>query len=302
MSEQRSYRSPGAFRRALTDKLKDKAKTSRWNLPQLQRQMAYDRLLERLYLVDEGWVVKGATALLARDIGVRGTIDIDLYRATASEVAEADLRDASGRDIGDWFRFELGPARPMGDETKGLRIPVRAHIGVTTWTEFHVDLVGSDLRMTGEPEGVPALARVVMPDVEQHGYRVYPLVDHIADKIAAILQRYGETQAPSTRYKDLVDLVAIVTSAPVEAGLQRVALRSEAERRGVTLPPRFDVPDRELWERGYEAEAGRSIMPTRRTLDEALEVVRQFVDPLLDGTAEGAWDPKAGRWVGGGVS
>src|SRR5450432_1639413 len=35
--------------------------------------MAYDRLLERLYLVDEGWIIKGATALLARDIGVRGT-------------------------------------------------------------------------------------------------------------------------------------------------------------------------------------------------------------------------------------
>jgi hypothetical protein len=30
--------------------------------------MAYDRLLERLYLVDEGWIIKGATALLARDI------------------------------------------------------------------------------------------------------------------------------------------------------------------------------------------------------------------------------------------
>jgi hypothetical protein len=32
--------------------------------------MAYDRLLERLHLVDEGWIIKGATALLARDIGV----------------------------------------------------------------------------------------------------------------------------------------------------------------------------------------------------------------------------------------
>ena len=45
--------------------------------------MAYDRLLERLNLVDEGWIIKGATALLARDIGVRGTIDIDLYREVA---------------------------------------------------------------------------------------------------------------------------------------------------------------------------------------------------------------------------
>jgi hypothetical protein len=55
-----SYGSPGAFRRALTDKLRDLATRSRWTLQQLQRQMAYDRLLERLYLVDEGWIIKGA--------------------------------------------------------------------------------------------------------------------------------------------------------------------------------------------------------------------------------------------------
>jgi hypothetical protein len=61
--------------------------------------MAYDRLLERLYLVDEGWIIKGATALLARDIGVRGTIDIDLYREVAREIAETDLRRAAARAV-----------------------------------------------------------------------------------------------------------------------------------------------------------------------------------------------------------
>jgi hypothetical protein len=28
----------------------------------LERQVAYDLLLDRLYLVDDGWIVKGATA------------------------------------------------------------------------------------------------------------------------------------------------------------------------------------------------------------------------------------------------
>ena len=55
---------------------------------QLQRQMAYDRLLERLYLLDEDWIINGATALLARDIGVRGTIDIDLYHDVAREISD----------------------------------------------------------------------------------------------------------------------------------------------------------------------------------------------------------------------
>lgn len=296
MPEGRSYTSPAAFRQALTDKLRAKAETSQWTLQQLQRQMAYDRLLERLYLVDEGWVVKGATALLARDIGVRATVDIDVYREAAREVAEADLRAAVAKDIGDWFTFELGASRPVAAGAPGVRIPVSAYIGPTVWASFNVDLVGSDLRMTGEPDAVPPLARVVMPDVEQHGYRAYPLVDHIADKIVAMFEPHGERGMPSTRFKDLVDMVAIVLTASVDAEPQLTALRSETDRRGVALPARFGVPDRSLWEPGYAAEAGRSLLPIAHTLDDALATVSPFLDPLLDGDAAGAWDPEKRQW------
>jgi hypothetical protein len=291
-----SYGSPGAFRRALTDKLRVLAAGSRWTLQQLQRQMAYDRLLERLYLVDEGWIVKGATALLARDIGVRGTLDIDLYREVAREIAMADLHEAAALDLGDWFRFEIGPPRALVD-TGGVRLPVKAFVGNTEWAAFHVDLVGEDLRMTGEPEDVPPLARVVMPDVEQHGYRAYPLVDHVADKACAIFERHGAAGTPSTRYRDLVDLVAIVLAARVEAEPQMAALRSEAHRRGLQLPGRFAVPDRGLWLSGYAAEAGRSLLPKARTLDEAIATVMPFLDPPLAGTARGRWDPQNTRWT-----
>jgi hypothetical protein len=40
--EPAGYRSPGAFRRALTDRLRAIAAGSRWALPHLQRQFAYD--------------------------------------------------------------------------------------------------------------------------------------------------------------------------------------------------------------------------------------------------------------------
>jgi hypothetical protein len=272
------------------------AADSRWPLPHLQRQFAYDRLLERLYAFDDGWIVKGATALLARDLGMRATIDVDVYRARARELAETELRGAAGRDIGDWFRFEIGPGRSVGDGEMGVRLPTTAYVGPTEWAKFHVDLVGSDLRMTGEPEPMPPLAPVAMPDVAQHGYRVYPLVDHIADKLVAIFQLYGHLQRPSTRYKDLVDLVSIVTGASVAAEHQLTALASEAERRGVALPPRFDAPDRALWEPGYAAEAARSLLAVGRTLDEALAIARPCFDPLLDGSAAGTWSPNAGRW------
>jgi Nucleotidyl transferase AbiEii toxin, Type IV TA system len=292
-----AYATPVAFRRALTDRLKALAKSSRWELPQLQRQFAYDRLLERLYLMDDGWIVKGAVALLARDLGVRASIDIDVYRAKSVDAAEADLREAAGRDAGDWFRFEIGPRGAVADGAVGIRLPVTAYVGTTAWAQFHVDLVGADLTMVGEPDAVSALAEIDMPDVSQRGYRAYPLVDHVADKVAATVQRYGASQRPSTRFRDLVDLVAIAQGASTDAEEQIRALASEAERRGIVLPETFDVPDRALWESGYAAEAKRSLLTNSHTLDEALAVVRPFVDPVLVGTARGTWDNERGAWV-----
>lgn len=162
MIEQSKYASPPAFRRALTDRLRALAVDGSWTLLQLQRQIAFDRLLTRLYQANADWVVKGATALLARRIGVRATVDIDLLLNRARADAEADLRAAAAIGIGDWFRFEVGLARPVAAGTAGVRLPVRAYIGTTVWSSFHVDLFGSDLAMTGNPERVEPLIRLEM--------------------------------------------------------------------------------------------------------------------------------------------
>jgi len=297
MTARGRYATPAAFRRALTDRIKSMSMSAsaKWTVPQLQQQVAYDRLLERLYLVDDSWIVKGATALLARDLGVRGSLDIDLYRFGGREVAEADLRRAADLDIGDWFQFEVGLANPAA--SGALRLPINATIGGTTWFVFHVDLVGPEIVMTGHPDDVPPLVRGAIPDVEQSGYRAYPLVDHVADKVAAMYELHGSARVPSTRYRDLVDLVAIVLGASVRAEEQRMAIVSELERRGLIIPESFGAPDRSLWERGYAVEAGRSLLNIASTLDEAVELVGSFANPLFDGTAHGIWNPNARRWT-----
>lgn len=296
MSPQPAYSAPAALRRALTDRLRILASTTPWTLAQLQRQLGYDRLLERLYRVNEGWVVKGATALLARGLAVRATLDIDVFRAVTQEVAEADLRKAAGMSIGDQFRFEVGAAQPVSAVTGGIRLPVTAYVGTTLWCAFHVDLVGAGIQLLGEPEHAGPLAPVSMPEMEQHGYTVYPLIDHIADKVAAIVQLYGVMGSPSTRYKDLVDLIAILSRISVPAATQAAALQSEAGRRGITLPKRFSVPDERMWKQGYGSEAKRSHLTTELTLEGALVLARAFLDPLLGGTASGTWNPKRRRW------
>ena len=296
MTDTRRYASPQAFRRALTDRLGAVVVAGEWDLPQLQRQFAYDRLLARLYISDDAWIVKGATALIARGIAVRSTIDVDIYRERTLGEAEADLHEAVGRHIDDWFAFRLGPGQSVNDGSE-VRIKVDASIGATPWARFHIDLVGSDLVMTGRPDDVPSIARIDMPQVQQDGYRAYPLADHIADKVCAILQRYGDSELPSTRFKDLVDLVAIVGASFVDADAATEALHSEAGRRGLLLPRSFEVPDRDLWMRGYAAEASRSSLGRAETLDEALAEVDEFINPILSGTATGWWDADAREWT-----
>jgi cystathionine gamma-lyase len=162
------YATPGAFRRALTDRLRCvAAPNGPWPLAQLQRQFAYDRLLTRLYAFDETWIVKGAAALLARHIAVRHTIDLDIYRAAGLRQAEEDLRVASAIDASDWFVFEIGRGNPVADAVMGLRLPVVARLGVAPWANFHVDLVSDGIMMTGAPDDVPPLVGVHLSGVPQ---------------------------------------------------------------------------------------------------------------------------------------
>lgn len=139
---------------------------------------------------------KGSTALLARHIAVRHTIDVDVYRDVSRGQAERDLREALLIDGGDWFTFQAGPGRPIADGASGTRIPVDALLGTTTWSKFHVDVVAEGVAMTGTPDDVRALTDIALPGLPQPTYRAYPLLDHIADKVCAILERQGTAFRP----------------------------------------------------------------------------------------------------------
>jgi hypothetical protein len=292
------YATPAAFRRALTDRLRSIARpVGRWSLADLQRQFAYDRLLARMYRLDPEWIVKGAIALLAREIAVRHTVDLDVYRADTTHRAEEDLRTAAATDVGDLFCFESDASVPLAGGVDGVRVHVTARVGTAEWARFPVDLITDGVRMTGTPDDVPPLAAIRIPDLPRPGYRAYPLVDHIADKTCAIIEPHGAARHPSSRFKDLVDLVALASAARVTADGQRRALLSEGQRRGLTLPRRFDVPDEAAWRPGYSAEARRAAVPIATTLDEAVGIVRGMLDPVLDGTATGVWNPHKQAWL-----
>lgn len=301
---ERRYPDPAALRQALTDRLRLLVRQRPGaQLADLQRQFAYDRLLSRIFVAEpEGWVLKGATALLARMQGsARHTIDVDLYRQSGGLAdAEVALRAATSIDLGDFFRFEPSPGRRIASGSATLRIPVVAYLGATEFARFHVDLV-TDLPMTGEPDEVGALVPFDIPGLDPVRYRAYPLADHVADKVCAFLEIHpralGPAQ-PSTRYRDLADLALIAHTQTIAADGLRRALESEVRRRELQLPPGLPSPEADGWRAGY-ARVARDVpgLP-ERDLDGALATVRRFLDPVLDGTASGSWNPSGLTWSG----
>lgn len=287
----------------MTDRLRRFSREERpgTQLADIQRQFAYDRLLTRVFLADpECWVLKGATAMLARLQGVaRHTIDIDLYRRLGDlPAAEAELQRAAAIDLGDHFRLALGAGRMLVEAGHALRIPVVAYVGATEFASFRVDL-SAGLSMTGTPEEVSPLVPIDLPGVKSARYRAYPVADHIADKVCALFEMHERTDGPpepSTRYRDLLDLVVFAHTTTVDANALTTALSFEFRRRHLALPDRLVVPGDAGWRPGYARVARDAPGLKERDLDAALGTAARLIDPVLAGMAVGQWNPGALAW------
>jgi hypothetical protein len=82
----------------------------------------------------------------------------------------------------------------------------------------------------------------------------------------------------------------------VAAEAAKAALASECGRRGLKLPIVFDVPDRAAWTRGYVTAARDVPGLAEKDVEAALTTAKSLVDPLLNGSAEGIWDPGRSAW------
>ncbi len=295
------YGDPTALRRAVADRLRPLARERGTQLSSLQRQFAYDRLLTRVFGPEpERWVLKGATAMLARLGGdARHTRDIDLFSRTGGlDAAEWALRAAAAADLEDYFSFTLSPGRQIVQGMGAVRVDIVAFLGPTEFARFHVDLV-ADLAMTGTPDTVLPLVPLELPGLAFVTYRAYPIADHVADKLCALLEMHKRASGlseSSTRFRDLVDLAIFARTVAVDAAEVAVALSSEAERRGLVLPDRLTAPTGRDWPSGYARVARDAPRLRERDLQSALATVGLFINPLLAGTARGRWDPQTLRW------
>ena len=131
--EPKKYATAAAFRRALEDRLQAIASKEGVDLQRLHRQVAFDRLLARLFQAGNPkqlpWLLKGGYAMELRMKAARTTKDIDLTMrgvlGTADKKSESEehavltrLQDIAARDCGDFFVYTVG--EPMGRAKWGI--------------------------------------------------------------------------------------------------------------------------------------------------------------------------------------
>jgi len=300
-----TYRTPAAFRAAVMDRAKRRARDLGANSADLVEHFYFQRLLARIYIADpDGWLLKGGQALLVRYPDARHSRDIDLYRPTTTDLDEAiaALRAAAELDLGDHLRFEFVATEVVTEAARSLRVSFEVFAG-----NNRVALIKIDLTVDLCPIGIPAhrpLEPVVPIDwpADWPEVLLYPIVDHTADKIAAMYELHGEMGTPSSRHRDLVDLVLIALKEPIDGRGLQTALRSEVSRRrdlgvALELPVTFTLPHPSWGDRYRKDAAKLPDLARHRTVEDATQLMTAFLDPLLAPATPGWWNPAGLRWT-----
>ncbi|MDQ3578789.1 MAG: nucleotidyl transferase AbiEii/AbiGii toxin family protein [Actinomycetota bacterium] len=296
--------SPQAFRRKINDRARNEAAKTGETQREILARFIYERLLTRIFYHDpESWLVKGGQALLHRYPGARHTRDLDLLCRAEGSLADAVARLRAAADIdleGDFLRFAFHDAGPLHGEGHAPRVRFQTYLGSTKLDTISVDLVADHIphgRPTRRPTGtsIPDTGLADWPDIQ-----LYPVIDHIADKICAMYEWH--LSGPSSRFRDLADLVLMALREELDGAELHFALHSEAtrrQRRGTTiiLPAVFTVPDPNTWPEGYR-EIARTVhgLENHRTLDQATQLADRFVTPLLGKTVPGQWTTAEQTW------
>jgi hypothetical protein len=269
----------------------------------LRRRFLQERFLARVFADPESpWVLKGGVSMLVRIPPLaRYSRDVDLVHLPADpRTAAADLARLVAVDLGDFLRFQIARSRPLGTEA-ALQVLVEVYAGTGKWDEFPVD-VSCELHYIGVLEHRRHSS--VLP-FEKTGltlpeFVLYPVVDQVADKVAAMYERHGESA--SNRWRDLADLVLLVTESGGLAAAdlaKALAVRQEVARSPLTLPAKVRSPGPE-WEKGYPPFAAReTLIPVQfHDLGEALRLVGGCLDPVLNrSVSTGVWEPLRQRWA-----
>lgn len=272
----------------------------------IRKQYVFALFYKRIFGCQaSGWTLLGGNALLARTGGGRFTQDVDLARAQTWESVDEirnELEPLLAADIGDSFRFtirdifEHDRRDEYGYGGRTVKVKLTAFLGNLEFEHFELDI--TQRRHVPEPVDHVRLTPVIVHETLDNLplVPVVPIENHLADKICALYETHKN--GPSTRYRDLADIVRIVQDLEIRADHLERMLDHERGRRRLTLPTALESPGAQ-WDAAYPKAAREFAgFPVElHTLDASLAVAGACLDPVLSGAVSGAmWDPTEQRW------
>jgi predicted nucleotidyltransferase component of viral defense system len=292
------YATAAAFRQALDDRLKTEAARTGLPLARLRKQIAFELFLRRLVAVaPDRWVLKGALALELRlKTTTRATRDIDLGRGDDEQAAIEDLTAAQQLALDDFFTYAATRTDALADtdEFTALRFHVTAQLAGRTFEQFTLD-IGFTNSIADTTDTITTSDLLAFAGIDPFELPALPLPRHLAEKLHAYTRTYGSTGRPSTRPKDLVDILLIAHSEPIDARALRTALEATfAERGRRPLPARLTPPPTAWTEPYHRLAAEVDIEPN---LDAGFARAAAFLDPILAGHSGGTWEPRRQTWA-----
>lgn len=293
------YTSAGAFRTALERRLLTLAQQSNVPLMRLRKLVVFDRLMARLIVVaPDRWILKGAVAMHFR-VGphFRTTRDLDLGRHDDEQAATADFRLVQSVELGDYFSFALQRTSKLDLLLEGsaVRYHITADVDGRPFEQVTVDVAFADPAVF-EPEvlrGPDLLSFADIPPVE---VPTLPLEQHVAEKVHAYTRTYADGR-PSSRIKDLVDLVVMSYLFGFQARELRRALETTFAARGThALPTALPLPLPQ-WAIAYRRMAAAAGLEPGELVGH--ERAGAFLNPVLAAAlaSDAHWSPSQNAWL-----
>lgn len=262
----------------------------------------FHRLLVRIFDGGESpFLLKGGHGLLARTLDARRTRDIDIVTDDLDiEAALQELRSLVSRDMNDFLSYEVtgyGSIKTGDRYRDGYSVSVSVMLGGRSMHPISIDLVADEVEC-GRPEYLTPADRLDIAGLPVCDYPVYPVDAAVVDKLYGIMERHDGH--PSSRVKDLVDLVVYATHEHIDGDELATRLRRERAMRGIALPAAFCLPAE--WAGKYERLYGRLVSQTAfsksfHTMRDAAEIAGRLADLAFPGACGGMrWNPETASW------
>jgi hypothetical protein len=268
------------FRRAIEARLKIEAESTSSDYGRLRRIVVFDRIAARLSAADQGWVLKGGTALEFRlGLRARTTKDLDLVLRSGPPDG-AGIRDVLIETLAvdvDSDRFVFTVGHPIELDTDaagnpGWRFSVDGALAGKTFAAIRMDVVLRPVELV-TTERIPLPGKLAWAGIRPRTIESADRRQHFAEKLHAFTRDYG--LRPNTRVKDLVDLLLLIHDGlSPDRDLQTVVRHVFTVR--ATHPVPTGIPDPPpTWRDEYPAIAANAALD-EQDLPAALDALRAF--------------------------